>query len=264
MRTLRGKTAIVTGASRGIGRATALALADQGARVAVCARTVPQLDDLADEIRSMGAECAVIPTDVTRRDQVTFLIEETVRRWGQIDILVANAGAYFRAPVTETQVDMLREALELDFFGSVYPILDVLPSMVERRSGHIVVVASADARTPLVLDAPYVAAKAALTGFVDVMRQELRGTGVDVTTVFPGRVDTPLLANVRVPAISAKIPAEAVARAIVGAIRHRRAEVMIPPQVRLLYYLKVISPRFADWLGDKLHFEGWETPGIEE
>jgi short-subunit dehydrogenase len=115
-----------------------------------------------------------------------------------------------------------------------------------------------DARKGIPPDAPYVAAKFALSGFGDVLRQELRGTGVSVSIIYPGRVDTPMIENLRVPWISAKIPAEAVARAILRAVRRRQPEVILPAQSKLLVYLNTISPALADWAVRWFHLEGWE------
>jgi short-subunit dehydrogenase len=103
-----------------------------------------------------------------------------------------------------------------------------------------------------------VVAKFALGGLGEVFRQELRGTGVRVTTVFPGRVDTPLIDDVEVPWISAKVPPEAVARATVRAIQRNRAEVIVPFQARALYYLNTFCPRLGDWVVRTFRLEGWE------
>jgi short-subunit dehydrogenase len=131
--------------------------------------------------------------------------------------------------------------------------------MRTQGSGHIVLVSSMDGKKGVPPDAPYVVAKFALAGFGDVLRQELHGTGVDVTTVFPGRVDTPLIATLKVPWISAKIPPEAVARAIVTAIRRRQAEVIVPFRARLLLWANALSPRLGDWAVRTFRLEGWEN-----
>jgi short-subunit dehydrogenase len=147
---------------------------------------------------------------------------------GSIDILVMNAGSYVRgAAVTLGRVNFER-SLRVNFYGSLDILYEVLPHMLARRKGHLVAVTSVDAKKGLPLDAPYVAAKAALTGFMDVLRQELRGTGVDATTILPGRVDTPMIDFLSVPLISAKISPESVAKALVRAIEKRRSEVVIP------------------------------------
>ena len=253
--------AIVTGASSGIGRATALELARHGAHVALAARRQQALEKVAQEVEALGREALVVPTDVTDREQVQRLVERTLERWGRVDILVANAGVYVRRPIRELRVEDLEFSLAVNFYGSVYAVLAVLPHMLARNSGPIVLVTSMDGKKGIPPDAPYVAAKFALAGFGDVLRQELHGTGVYATVVFPGRVDTPLIENLRVPWISAKIPPQKVARAIVKGIRKRAPEIVVPWQARFLIWAHVLSPRLADWGVRFFHLEGWEDDG---
>ncbi len=252
------QTAIVTGASSGIGRALALALAREGARLALASRRGEALEALAEEIRLGGGQAAALPTDVTRPEQVDCLIEETLRLWGGIDLLVANAGVYLRAPIREARPEHFERSLAVNFYGALYPVLAALPHMRRRGRGHIVLVSSMDAKKGLPPDAPYVAAKCALSGFGDVLRQELRGTGLRSTLVFPGRVDTPMLAGLRVPAVSAKASPEALAQAVLRGVRRSRAEVTFPAYNRSLFYLQAFSPRLADLAVRLLHLQGWE------
>jgi len=155
--------------------------------------------------------------------------------------------------------------MAVNFYGVLHAVQAVLPHMVARRSGHIVLVSSADGKKGIPPDGPYVAAKFAVAGLGDILRQELRPYGIAVTTVFPGRVDTPMIAHLRVPWISAKIPPEAVARAILRAIRRRTPEVIIPLQVRLFVYLSALCPSLGDWFTRQFHLEGWEeTPAMGE
>jgi short-subunit dehydrogenase len=131
--------------------------------------------------------------------------------------------------------------------------------MLTRGSGHIVVVSSVDGRKGLPQDAAYVSSKWAVTGFTDVLRQELHGTGVYATTILPGRVDTPMIAALRVPWVSRKISSERVAAAIVSAIRKRKAESVVPyPGPKTLIILSAISPRLGDWLVRIFRLEGKE------
>jgi len=257
--TLLDKVAIVTGASSGIGRATSLALAGEGARVALGSRNVPALREVAEAIAELGREALVVPTDVTQQAQVERLVEATLARWHRVDILVANAGAYIRCPVPELTVAQMERSFAVNFYGALYALLAVLPPMLKQRSGHLVLVSSLDGKKGLPPDAPYVAAKFALAGLGEVARQELCDHGVYVTTVFPGRVDTPLIETLEVPWISAKIPPEAVARAIVRAILRRTPEVIIPFHTRALVYLNTFFPRLGDWAVRLLHLEGWEV-----
>jgi NADP-dependent 3-hydroxy acid dehydrogenase YdfG len=258
-KTLRDKIAIVTGGSSGIGRATALALAREGAHVALAARNEGALQEVAQAVQALGREALVVPTDVTQREQVEHLVAEALARWERVDIFIANAGQYVRCRVPELTIAHMERAMAINFYGALYGVLAVMPHMLARKSGHVVLVSSVDGKKGLPIDTPYVATKFALTGVGEVMRQELRGTGVHVTTVFPGRIDTPLLDGMRVPWISPKYSPEMVARAIVRSIRRRQPEVIVPAFYRWFVILGALSPRLSDWLVRISHLEGWET-----
>lgn len=253
---LQGQVALVTGASSGIGRATALALARAGADLALVARRRPVLEAVAEAIRALGRRALVLPADVTDPQAAQDAVQQTLDRLGRLDVLVANAGVYYRTPTPQLTLEVLQASLAVNFYGSVHFVLAALPHLLARRQGHIVLVTSMDAKKGIPPDGPYVAAKYALSGLGDVMRQELRPYGIGVTVVFPGRVDTPMIGDLEVPWISAKIPPEAVARAIVRAIRRRQPEVIVPFQARLLVWLQCLSPRLADWTVRLLHLEG--------
>ncbi len=255
---LQDHVALVTGASSGIGRATALLLAREGARLALVARREGLLREVAQEIERMGREALTLPADVTRQEEVERAVAQTVARWGRVDILAACAGAYVRAPVLQMTVADVERSMAVNFYGVLYAVQAVLPHMVGQRGGHIVLVSSADGKKGIPPDGPYVAAKFAVAGLGDILRQELRPYGIAVTTVFPGRVDTPMIAHLRVPWISAKIPPKAVARAILQALRRRTPEVILPLQVRLFVYVSALFPSLGDWFTRQFHLEGWE------
>jgi NADP-dependent 3-hydroxy acid dehydrogenase YdfG len=255
------KIAIVTGGSSGIGRATALALAREGAHVALAARNEGALQEVAQAVRALGREALVVPTDVTQREQVEHLVAEALACWERVDIFIANAGQYVRCCVPELTIAHVERAMAINFYGALYGVLAVMPHMLARKSGHLVLVSSVDGKKGLPIDAPYVATKFALAGMGEVMRQELRGTGVHVTTVFPGRIDTPLLGGMRVPWISPKYSPEMVARAIVRSIRRRQPEVIVPAFYRWFVILGALSPRLSDWFVRVSHLEGWEMAG---
>jgi short-subunit dehydrogenase len=252
-----GKVVIITGASSGIGWETARLLASRGARIVLAARSTQALAQLEQIIHSSGGEALVVQTDVTQVDQVNLLIAQTLSRWGQVDILIANAGQYIRAPIASLTRPIVEQSMSINFYGGLNAVLAVLPHMQARRNGHIVLVSSMDAKSPIPGDAPYVAAKFALSGFGDVLRQELNGSGIHVTTLYPGRVDTPMLANLRVPAISAKISPQAVARAILSGIERHQIEIILPYQAHLLNLLHFLAPSLSDWASRVFHLQGW-------
>jgi NAD(P)-dependent dehydrogenase (short-subunit alcohol dehydrogenase family) len=251
------KVAIVTGASLGIGRATALALAEQGACVALASRNREALSTLAAELKRQGREVLVIPTDVTQREKVEALVREVVEQWGRVDILISNAGEYIRAPIADLDPATIQRSFDVNFFGGVYCVKAVLPHMLRQKSGHIVFVTSMDGKIGLPPDAPYVSAKFALTGFCEVLRQEVRDQGISVTNVLPGRVDTSMIENLRFSWISPKLAPESVAKAVLMGIRKRKPIVILPPGARLLYYINVFAPTLSDRLSRLFHLEGW-------
>jgi NADP-dependent 3-hydroxy acid dehydrogenase YdfG len=254
---LRDRVAIVTGASSGIGRATALELANAGACVALAARREASLLELAEEITQMGSKAFVLQTDVTQRQQVEAMVQGVLSRWGRVDILISNAGEYIRAPIIDLDPADLQRSLDVNYFGGVYCIKAVLPPMLAQKSGHIVAVTSMDGKIGLPPDAPYVSAKFALTGFCEVLRQEVSDHGIAVTNVLPGRVDTGMIEQLRFSWISPKISPQVVARSILDAIRKRKPIVIVPPQAKLLYYINVFAPKLSDTVSRFFRLEGW-------
>lgn len=253
----QNKTVIITGASSGIGRVTAIEMAKSGACIALAARRQHLLEEVAAEIKSLGCEPLVIPTDVTDLSQIEHLVKEVLNQWGRIDILVSNAGQYIREPIEKLTIETVHRSMQVNYYAGVNAIIAVLPYMRAQKEGHIVVVTSMDGKIGLPPDAPYVSAKFALTGFASVLRQELYGTGIYVSNILPGRVETPMIDELRVPWISAKISSESVAQAIMRAIRKRQPEVIIPFHAVLLYYIYVLSPRASDWVSRRFKLDGW-------
>jgi short-subunit dehydrogenase len=254
-----GQTALVTGASSGIGRAIALALAREGAQVALVARRQSALEAVAADIARQGGKALVIPADVSQPESAAQAVALAVLGLGAVDLLVASAGQYVRSPIPQLTTEELERSMAVNFYGAWHVIQAVLPTMLARRRGHILVLSSLDAKTPLPLDAPYVAAKCALTGLADVMRQELRGTGVHVSTILPGRVDTPLISHLQFSAVSAKVSPEMVARAALRALHRGGGEIVVPASLRGFCLLKTVAPGLADWFARRLRLEGWPT-----
>ena len=186
------------------------------------------------------------------------MVRQVLAEWGRIDILVSNAGEYIRTPILDLEPSDIQRSFNINFFGGVYCIQSVLPHMLNQKSGHIVCVTSMDGKIGLPPDAPYVSAKFALTGFCEVLRQEMHGKGVFVTNILPGRVDTAMIDHLQFSWITRKISPETVALCIVDSIRRRRPVVIVPPQAKLLYYINVFSPLLSDKLVRFFHLEGWQ------
>ncbi|NLT74761.1 MAG: SDR family oxidoreductase [Chloroflexi bacterium] len=259
---LQGRVAVVTGASSGIGRALARALAQEGARVALLARRRLDLEALAAEIASRGGEALPVVVDVTCQEEVHRASEAVLDAWGRVDILVANAGVYVQAPLAEMTIEDLERSFAVNFYGSVRCALAFLPAMRARHSGHLVFMSTQDVMIPIPPDGPYVAAKSALTSLAQVMRQELRPVGIRVTVVHPGRIDTPLIAHLRMPSISPKASPERLACEVVRSIIRGRRR-LIYPATGYLYVLREILPALGDWLIGALKLSGWPVGARE-
>ncbi|MGI6368784.1 MAG: SDR family NAD(P)-dependent oxidoreductase [Anaerolineae bacterium] len=254
-----GDVALITGASSGIGRALALEFARRGLRVALVARRQPELSALAREIAAAGGSALVVVGDVTSDDDLADAVTQVLRHWGHVDVLVANAGAYVQATAVDTTLADLQRALSVNVLGAARAVLAVLPHMLQRGSGHLVLMASQDAFIPIPGDGPYNASKAALSAWGQTLRQELRPRGVGVTVVYPGRIDTPLIAHLRVPAISPKASPARLAALVVRAVAQRRAR-LVYPATGYLYLVREVWPALGDWLIRVLRLQGWEAP----
>ena len=187
---LGGVRAVVTGASRGIGLATARALAALGARVAMLARSS---DVLEREAAAIGPHALAVPCDLQDEAAVEAAVAELARQWaGAPDVLVSNAGLFELAPVHGTSAALFRRALEVNLLGPFLLLRAVLPAMRERGRGHVVTIGSIADRSAFPENGAYAASKYGARALHEVLRAELRGTGVRASLVSPGPTDTPL------------------------------------------------------------------------
>lgn len=253
------KVIIITGSSSGIGRATSLALAQYGSKVVLASRTIEKLISLKKQITSKGGQALVIKTDICSPVDINKMIKETILKWGRIDILIACAGQYVPDITNELDINKYQESMTLNFFGTLNSIKNTLPEMKCQRSGHIVIINSLDAKKGIVGDGPYVSAKAALDGFGDVLRQEMKPFNIKVTSIFPGRVNTPMIESIKVPSITRKIPPERVVKAILKAIKGNKATVIVPSAFSFVSILNNLMPHFSDWAYRVLKIQGQQN-----
>ena len=187
---LTGKKVAVTGASSGIGRATAIRMAKEGADVALIARNRERLHEVAEEIRALGRKAVEIEADITDAEGIKAAVQKAIDELGGLDVFHCNAGIYLRCPAKDLRMDQIRKIMEVDYFGCLNCVYAVLPYFLEKKSGSIVTTCSMDGKKGVPPDAAYVGAKFAMNGFFQVLRQELRGSGVHVGIIYPSRSPT--------------------------------------------------------------------------
>ncbi len=197
--TLQGKAVLVTGASSGIGEATALALSAQGARVAVGARRADRLKSL---VAKAPGEVLALELDVTDQESVRAAVAETVERFGALDVLVNNAGVMLAGPIVGADTTEWTRMVETNLLGSMYAVHAALPHLLERK-GTIVQISSTSGRIASAYNGVYAATKFGVTAFSEALRQEVTALGVRVVVVEPGFVATELAGHITDPAMRA-------------------------------------------------------------
>jgi NAD(P)-dependent dehydrogenase (short-subunit alcohol dehydrogenase family) len=262
---LRGRTVLVTGGSRGLGLVLAREAAAQGARVAICGRDPDALERARAALARIGAEVLAVECDVTDHAAVRGMVAETARRLGPIDMLINNAGVIEVGPAETMAVADYEEAMATNFWGMLYPTLEVIPGMRARRSGRIVNITSIGGKLGIPHLLPYSASKFAAVGFSQGLRAELAGEGIKVVTVVPGlmRTGSPRNAIFRgrhraeyawfsiadsLPGLT--IGAGEAARRILAGARRGDAEVLFPLTARMAAVLNALAPDLTAGLLD--------------
>lgn len=256
--TLRDCVAIVTGASSGIGAATAVAFGREGMCLALFARRVDRLEETANAVRAAGGQAIVAPGDVRDRAALANLVEQTLAAYGRIDVLFNNAGLGrlgWLESIDPADVDL---TLDVNLRGAIDAARSVLPPMIAQRSGHIINMASLAGQIGAPTYSVYAATKFGLAGFSEALRREVAVWGVRVSAVYPagvptawgeeagyrrhGRWSTPRFARLSV---------EDVARSIVELVKRPRREVILPPVARLAVWANRAAPWLVDWLAKR-------------
>lgn len=242
----KGKTVVITGASSGIGAASALEFAKRGANVALVARTEKKLKAIESGFAKLGIKSLVCQCDVSQKSHVQKMGDEVLGKFGTIDVLVNNAGFAIYGKVSDLSIEQIESQMATNYFGMVYCTKRFLPEMLAKNSGHIVNVASVAASFGLPGIASYCASKFAMLGFSEGLRHELHGTNVGITVVSPIMVRTHFFDNPsfeKMPKYSpTSLSANTVAKAVVSAATSSRLEIIVPPVVRGAVWAKHTLP----------------------
>jgi len=248
------KTVILTGASSGIGEATARRFYESGSRIVLVARSADRLHALAVELGEDTDRVLVIPADVSEKGVAQRIVDQTLQRFDSVDILINNAGRGMFAAVSDTDEAELRHLFDVNLFGPLALIQAALPVMKEQEAGVIVNASSIVGQVATPMSGGYCATKFALVGLSDSLRMDLRGSGVKVVTVYPGATATAFAASVLGTTQPRKAPRgfavqpERVAQAILRGVQRESRDVHVTLMDRLFVTTGRMVPRLTDWL----------------
>ena len=263
IRKLSGTTAVITGATSGIGRETAREFASAGSKVVVAGRRRDRLQELVKEIEAKGGQALAVPTDVADQAQVESLIENAVRHFGRVDVLVNNAGVAIASRFEEMPLEDFRRLMDVNFWGAVYACRAAVPQMRKQRGGVILNVSSIFGKRGMPFETAYCASKFALAGFSESLRVELMSENIDVCTIFPGAVETEIFdaaannTGLELPSYVPKFPAKQMAKLIVRTARFPQAEVVAAFDAQAINLARTVAPALVDLA------LGWSVPFIE-
>jgi short-subunit dehydrogenase len=267
MTDLKDKRVLLTGGSRGLGPVIAGALARRGAHLALAARSEAALQEVAATLRPSGVEVHVLPTDLADAGQREALVAATLKAFGRIDVLVHNAGLEFEGAYADVPWHDLRQLLEVNLVAPLHVTHLVLPAMLRRNAGHIVNIASTGAKSGAPYDATYCGGKAGLAEWARALRLEVEGTGVHVSTLYPGYVtDVGMFARygLRAPRTIGSCTPDQVARAVVRAIERDEREVIVNSMpIRPALALAELFPDLGHWLMHRLGLVAFQRKKAE-
>ncbi|MCC6648621.1 MAG: SDR family NAD(P)-dependent oxidoreductase [Polyangiaceae bacterium] len=257
MKTLKGKVAVVTGGAGGIGRATALRLAADGCDVAIADVNEAGMDETAREVRARGKRASVHRVDVSKEDEMARLVDDVHAAHGRVHVVVNNAGVAVSQTVAEHDLADFEWVVGINFWGVVYGSKLFLPRLVEQGEGHIVNISSVFGLIGLPTQSAYCATKFAVRGFTEALRAELVGTGVGVTSVHPGGVNTDIVKSARFADERARarsvrffetrtVPPSRVADGISRAILRDQGRLLVTAETYVVDALKRVAPSLTD------------------
>lgn len=224
---IEGKVVVITGASSGNGESTARYLSNQGATVVLGARRVDRIMALAEELSGKGGRALAVQTDVTQVEQVKRLVDEAVKTYGRIDVMINNAGLMPHSPLERLKIDDWNRTIDVNLKGVLYGIAAALPYMKQQKSGHVINVSSVAGHKVRPGSAVYAATKTAVLVITEGLRQEVKPYNIRTTVISPGAIATELPDSITEPDIAENVrkfvqevalPAESFARAVAFAM----------------------------------------------
>ena len=246
----KNKVVLITGASSGIGKETAIQFAKLGANVVLVARRKDKLVQVETELKKLNVSTLVCQCDVSKKDQVKEMSKTVLEKFGSVDFLINNAGFAIYGYVSDLTIDEIESQMQTNYFGMIYCTKNFLPSMLKKKSGHIVNVASVAASFGLPGIASYCATKFAMLGFSEGLKHELKNTGVGITVVSPIMVRTDFFDHPsfeKMPKHSTtSLSSKTVAQAILKAVNSPRLEIIVPSIVRGAVWMKNTFPYFIN------------------
>jgi short-subunit dehydrogenase len=245
-----GLTALVTGASSGIGKLLALRFAREGANVVLVARRAKELEAVAEEVERMGRKSLVLPCDVAQRDRVFAAAEEALARFGSVDVLVNNAGYGHHRPFLGWDLDDMERMMSVNYLGALYWTKALLPRMVEERRGWIVFIASVAGKIGVPEESAYAASKFAMVGLAEALSIEVEDAGVHVLTVCPGTIRTDFFdeeALARMPPVARRsmVDPDPLIEAIMKALARGKHEITFPRSLTAAYVVRAVAPELV-------------------
>jgi hypothetical protein len=246
------KVVIITGASSGIGREVTLEMAGPGIALALLALDKDRLEQVAQEVKMLGAEPFPLAVNVTDGKQIEAAVKDIFEKWGRIDTVISNAGSLVYGSVEDCSSEDFEKQISVNYLGAVYLTKLVLPVMLRQGYGNLIYVSSISSRIYLPNNSAYQASKAALNAFVFTLRRELANTGIGVSLVIPGRTKTEIVNHAEVRSINPgepmlrEMPVQRVANLILSCEKHPQREVIRPLVLKFLLLLYNIFPDIVE------------------
>jgi len=253
MKNLKDKVVMVTGASSGIGKACAIAFAEQGCDVVICARREKELNEVAKEIKSKGRDALAMTVDVSKEEDVKKLAAAAYKKFGKVDIVMSNAGIAFPGPTITMEKSEWEKVMNVNFYGCVHVVRHFVPQMVERKEGHVIVNSSGWGLMGGPYNSLYVTSKHALIGFSDCLRAEIRQHNVGVSTLAAGVVKTDIFATAEMKGFKESsrelvnmmggMTTQKFAKKVIRGVKRNKGLMIMTIDTRIPWYFKRLFPR---------------------